>query len=115
MIETKNRLEVVTMNLNELNTTQAEQLGILPAYCRAQKLLKLKAIVDAEPFDQSLAEQAQQEFIAESADAREGLGPAWDRVVLAITLGWDIPDNIIASLATACANNARNAPKLFSE
>ena len=103
------------MKLSEITIAVASELGIMPVHSRVQKLLKLKAIIDAVPYDPATAGPAQQEFVAESADAREGLGEAWDRVSLAITMGWDIPDTTIAALAMACADNARRMPKLFAD
>jgi len=90
------------MELSEITTTQAAEWGILPAYSRAQALLKLKAIIEAEPYDASTAEPAQEEFIRQSADAREAFGEAWNRISLAITLGWAIPDSVIPRLAARC-------------
>lgn len=95
------------MKLNELTFDRAEELGILPVHSRVEKLMKLKATIDAVPFDAATAEAAQCEFISESADAREGLGAAWDRIVLAISFGWDIPDSAIEALSAACAENAK--------
>ena len=103
------------MKLNEITTAQAAEMGILPAYSRAQKLLKIKTIIEAVPFDAAAAESAQEEFIAESNDAREGLGEAWDRMVLAITLGWDIPAGTISALAAKCAENAKKGAKIFAD
>jgi hypothetical protein len=103
------------MKLNEITTVSAEQMGILPAFARAQKLLKLKAIIEAVPFDPDKAESAQREFTSESEDAREGLGEAWDRVVLAIVWGWDIPQDTINALAAKCSENSQKCPKIFED
>lgn len=103
------------MKLNEITTATAEQLGILPVHSRIQRLSRLKSIIDATPFDQCRAEAAQNDFVFWSADAREGLGPDWDYVVLAITLGFDIPESAISRLAAQCAENIKNAPKLFED
>lgn len=102
------------MKLSEMNTTIAAELGILPAYSRAQKLLKLKAEIEAVPFDRPTAEEAQRVFTLESEDAHEGLGQAWDHVVLAIAYGWDIPCHAITALAERIRKNAQNSPRIFA-
>jgi hypothetical protein len=105
------------MKLNEINVTQAHAMGILPAWSRAQKLLRMKAEIESLVAAQNFAcaEEMQRQYACESGDAREGLGSAWDRFSLAITLGWNLPESAIAAMATACAENAKKMPKIFAE
>jgi hypothetical protein len=103
------------MKITELTTVEAERMSILPVLARAEALLKLKSQIETVPFDAAVAEEAQRQFTALSEDAREGLGAAWDRVVCAIVLGWDLSEANIADLRAACARSAAACQPLFTD